>query len=424
MEDQGIRGRGSRDSQDRMLGRIMTTMPRPAGPRPADPTVPAFEPHPWFRGGHAQTIAGRFLPGPRLRLPSTYHEIDVDEGDRLSVLESIPRDWRPGDPSALMVHGLAGCARAPYLVRVAIRLVEMGVRVVRVNLRGAGAGFGGARGIYHAGRTDDLRAVAEWMARRAPGSPIALVGFSLGANLVLKLAAEAALEPIDGLDAVVAANPPLDLAACCRHIQRPENRVYDRHFVRMLHGEVSRLHRAFPDLGPVLIPRTLTLVEFDDLYTSPRNGFAGAGDYYARNSAGPLIPQINIPGLVVHAADDPFIPVDPFYEVKFPSNVVLDLLPFGGHLGYLSRTLWSGRCRWLDMRLTGWLASHWSMNGNGRDRSRVGENSHPAKTSRRSEPSCLASHPTSTAPPSRSSSADVTSWSRIWQTRSSTAKTT
>src|SRR5207245_2844213 len=149
-------------------------------------------------------------------------------------------------------------------------------------LRGAGAGFGLARGIYHAGRSEDLRRVAAWMARRASGSPIALVGFSLGANLVLKLAAEATEQPLERLDSVVAANPPIDLAACCRQIQRPENRFYDRNFVRQLRRDIARLHAVFPDLGPVDLPERLTLYEFDHLYTAPRNGFSGAADYYAR----------------------------------------------------------------------------------------------------------------------------------------------
>jgi predicted alpha/beta-fold hydrolase len=344
---------------------MTTTTRKLAWVKVANQAVPPFEPHPWFRGGNAQTIAGRYLPGRPLRLPSTYHEIDVDEGDRLSVLESTPAGWRAGDPQVLLVHGLAGCARAPYVVRIGIRLVATGLRVVRMNLRGAGAGFGSARGIYHAGRTDDLRTVAQWMTGRAPDSPLALVGFSLGGNLVLKLAAEASARAVDGLEAVVAANPPLDLAACCRHIQRPENRVYDRHFVRMLRKEATRLHRAFPQLGPVHVPRSATLYEFDDLYTSRRNGFAGAVDYYTRSSAGPLVPQIAIPGLVVHAADDPFIPVEPFYQTAFPKCVALELLPSGGHLGYLGRNLWSGECRWLDMRLTTWLASRWAMNETG-----------------------------------------------------------
>src|SRR5580692_7409416 len=109
----------------------MTTLRKPRKPVGGDQAVAPFEPHPWFRGGNAQTIAGRYLPGRRLSLPSTYHEIEADLGDRLSVLETIPAGWRAGGPQALMIHGLAGCARAAYVVRVAIRLAGIGVRVVR-----------------------------------------------------------------------------------------------------------------------------------------------------------------------------------------------------------------------------------------------------------------------------------------------------
>jgi hypothetical protein len=207
-----------------------------------------------------------------------------------------------------------------------------------------------------------LRAVADWLARRAPGSPIALVGFSLGANLVLKLAAEAAERPLEGLDCVLAANPPIDLAACCRQIQRRENRIYDRNFLRNLRAEVARLHALFPDLGPPALSEVRSLFDFDDLYTAPRNGYAGAGEYYDRNSAGPLIPQIQVPGLVVHAEDDPFIPAEPFRKVAFPPGLALELKSHGGHLGYFSRTSWGGDRRWLDSRLAGWLASHWEAN--------------------------------------------------------------
>src|SRR5215210_7444257 len=97
-------------------------------------TVPLFEPHPLLRGGHLQTIGGRYLVGPRVRLRSCYHEIPLEGGDRLSVLETIPPGWAPGDPAAVLVHGLAGCAQSPYMVRVAARLVRLGVRAVRMNL--------------------------------------------------------------------------------------------------------------------------------------------------------------------------------------------------------------------------------------------------------------------------------------------------
>ncbi len=324
--------------------------------------IPGFVPHPFLRNGHVQTVVGRYCFGSKTPLASETYEINVDGGDRIVVHESIPANWKSGGPLALLVHGLAGCARSPYMIRVAARLHARGVRVVRMNLRGAGAGFGLARGIYHAGRSEDLRRVVEWMADRARGSPVGLLGFSLGANLVLKLAAEATEQPLAGLDCVLAANPPLDLAACCQHIQRPSNRVYDRNFVRLLRKDVTRLHAAFPDLGPVELPKVMTLLDFDDAYTAPRNGFAGAEDYYRRSSAGPLIPRIRVPGLVVHAEDDPFIPAAPFRNVTFPPNLALELISSGGHLGYLSRGRWMGDRRWLDSRFTAWLSSRWALN--------------------------------------------------------------
>ncbi|HEV3165872.1 MAG TPA: alpha/beta fold hydrolase [Isosphaeraceae bacterium] len=331
-----------------------------SGPVCRSSVVPPFEPHPLLRGGHVQTVAGRYLPGKTTRLQATYHELGLEGGDRLSLLDSVPVGWRSGDPAALLVHGLAGCARSPYVIRLAEWLVRLGARVVRMNLRGAGSGFGLARETYHSGRTEDVRAVAEWLAARAPGSPIALVGFSLGANLALKLAAEAAECPVTGLDCVVAANPPLDLAVCCEHLQRGPNRHYDRHFLRLLRKDVARLHAAFPDLGPVDLSRARSLYEFDDLYTAPRNGFVSAADYYARASAAPLVPRITLPGLVLHARDDPFIPPEPFEQVVFPCQLALELIPYGGHLGYVSRTPWQGDYRWLDVRLTTWLADRWS----------------------------------------------------------------
>jgi len=325
------------------------------------PGVPEFEPHPWLRSGHAQTIAGRYLPGSGARLESTYHEILLEDGDRLAVLESTPEGWQAGDPAILLVHGLAGCASSPYVVRIGARLHQIGIRVVRMNLRGAGLGFGLARGIYHGGRTEDLRAVAGWMAARAQESPLGLLGFSLGGNLVLKLAAEAVDQPLPGLDCVLAANPPLDLSACCRHIQRAENRIYDRHFVKMLQREVSRLHRVFPELGHPAVERFRTVYEFDELYTAPRNGFRGAEDYYNRASAGPLLEKIAISGLIVHAKDDPFIPPEPFEHARLGPLLALEMNSYGGHLGYVSRNRWGRDRRWLDARLSAWLSAHWTL---------------------------------------------------------------
>jgi predicted alpha/beta-fold hydrolase len=339
--------------------------------------IPAFEPHPWVRGGHAQTIAGRYLDAGGLHLAATSHDIELADGDRLRVLVSVPEDWGHGDPVALLVHGLAGCARSPYVVRLARRLVRMGILVVRMNMRAAGEGCGLARGIYHAGRSDDLRAVAERIAERAPGSPLALVGYSLGACLALKLATEAVDCPVPGLDCVLAASPPIDLAACARAMQRIENRVYDWNFVRWLRAEVNRLHRVFPELGIPSLGGVRSVYDFDDRYTAPRNGFSSAEDYYARCSVLPCLSRIELPGLVVHAQDDPFIPSYMFALACFPANLRLELTRHGGHVGYVSRNRWLGDRRWLDARLAVWLAARWGIATDRMD---------PASSSRASKP--------------------------------------
>lgn len=340
--------------------------------------IPPFEPPAWLRCNHVQTVAGRYLVNGGQLLESTAHEVALEDGDRLCVLESVPRGWSLTDPAAILVHGLAGCARSPYVVRFARRLVRLGLRVVRMNLRGAGAGFGLARGIYHAGRSDDLRSVIDWVANRAPGSPIALAGFSLGASLALKLAAEAADRPVDGLDCVLAANPPIDLIACAEAMRQPQNRLYDWNFVRWLRAEVTRLHRRFPELGPPDLRQVRSVYEFDDRYTAPRNGFASALDYYTRSSALPLIPGIRLPGLVIHADDDPFIPAAPFHNVRFPANLRFELVRQGGHLGYISRVPWQGDRRWLETRMAVWLAVRFGVStvpldfaSSPRDRARV-----------------------------------------------------
>jgi predicted alpha/beta-fold hydrolase len=310
-----------------------------------------------------QTLVGHLFPGRRPGLESAEHVVALPDGDHLSVHDSVPAGWAPGDPQVLLVHGLGGCARSSYVVRSAARLVARGYRAVRMNLRGAGSGFGLARQTYHGGRSADLRAVASWMSRRGPGSPLALVGFSLGGNLALKLAAEASDEPLPGLDAVLAANPPIDLAASCRYIQRPAARVYDRNFVRLLRRMVLRHHAAFPELGEPDLSRVRSVLEFDEHYTAPRHGFDGADDYHRRSSAAPLLPRIDVSGLVVHAADDPFIPAEAFRRAVVPSHLSLELWGSGGHLGFVSRTPCGPDRRWLDARLTNWLAAHWAERG-------------------------------------------------------------
>jgi predicted alpha/beta-fold hydrolase len=301
------------------------------------------------------------LGGERLWLEATKHVIELPDGDGLVALESLPPGQPDFRPTAVLVHGLGGCAEASYVVRLSRRLLRLGARVVRINLRGAGDGFGLARGIYHAGRSDDLREVAAWVQRRTADedSPIAFVGYSLGGNLVLKFAAEAATLPVGGLDCVLAANPPIDLAGCAQEMLRPKNRFYDWNFVRWMRLTVGMLHRRFPELGDPRLEGVRTLYDFDDLYTAPRNGFRSADDYYERCSLFEALARIHVPGLIVHAMDDPVVTYEPLLKTERSPDLELELLRHGGHLGYLSRKPWLGDHRWLDARLATWLSEHW-----------------------------------------------------------------
>jgi predicted alpha/beta-fold hydrolase len=323
--------------------------------------IPEFSPHPLFPGGHAQTIAGRFVPGLKRVVASTMRSVTLADADSLLIEESIPPSWTRGKPMAVLVHGLAGCARAPYLMRLAGRLDELGVRVVRMNLRGAGPSLGRTRGLYHAGRTGDLRAVVNDRRADAPESPVALIGFSLGANLVLKLAGEAAEDTVPGLDCVIGASPPADLAACCRYLQRPGGRLYDRNLCQELRRSVEKLHKLQPELGETGLEGVRSVFAFDDRYTAPRNGFASAEDYYARSSCRAFVSRIRIPGLVIHAWDDPFIPAHAVADAPWPPNLERKFTMRGGHLGFVSRHAWAGDRRWLECRIAAWLADRWGL---------------------------------------------------------------
>jgi hypothetical protein len=240
------------------------------------------------------------------------------------------------------------------MMRLAWKLWRCGVRAVRINLRGCGSGKGLARQPYHSGRSEDVLAVLVDLHQSTPQSPITLIGFSLGGNIALKLAGELAAAATY-LKQVIAVCPPADLAACSRLLSQPANRVYERHFMRLLRAAVLERQTRFPDLPRVELPQRLSLYAFDNLYTAPRCGFRDADDYYARCSAAPLVPRITIPCRILFAADDPFIDATVFDGQALPANVQVVRTARGGHLGFLGVPGRPGGYRWMDALLLEWL---------------------------------------------------------------------
>jgi predicted alpha/beta-fold hydrolase len=314
-----------------------------------------FRPLPLLRNPHVQTVLGALVPGLDCPVPDQRRILHLLDGDALVLHNNTPPGWKPGDPLALLVHGLSGSHASAHIRRLAALLLARRVRVVRMDLRGAGAGLSLARNIYHAGRSSDVRAALEELHTWSPSSPLLLLGLSLGGALVLRMAGESADRPPPGLKRLVAVSPPIDLPRCCDLLAQPRNRIYEDNFCRDLLFDARQRQRFFPDLPPLRFPRRrLTLRMFDELYTAPRSGFLNAMDYYRRASCAPLIPNIAQPALILTARDDPFIAVEPFEELKAPSNVLVRVVDHGGHLGFLG---WDGEggIRWAERRIVDWL---------------------------------------------------------------------
>src|SRR5215471_18858429 len=225
---------------------------------PSIDLIQAFRPFPCLTHPHLQTIIAAELTWSR-EPPSTTHLIELSDGDKIALEVSTPREWQPHDPTVVLLHGLCGCHRSSYMQRLARKLWRFGLRAVRMNLRGCGSGRGLARYPYHSGRSADVLAVLASLQQTTPQSPLTLIGFSLGGNIVLKLAGELSAAVPDNLQCVIAVCPPADLVACSRLLAQPANRFYNRYFTRLLCAEVIDRHSRFPDLPRAELPAELSI---------------------------------------------------------------------------------------------------------------------------------------------------------------------
>jgi predicted alpha/beta-fold hydrolase len=313
-----------------------------------------FQPLRWLSNPHVQTIVGQYLHNLWSAVPSTQHILSLPDGDRIVLHETVTTPARPEQPVALLVHGLGGCARSGYMERITLRLSKLGWRAFRMDMRACGAGVGLARRFYTAACSQDVRAALEYLAQKFPQAPLAVLGFSLGGNIVLKYVGEAADALPRLLRAVVALAPPIDLVRSSEMLSRLP--WYDAFYVYNLTRQVRRHQQHFPDLPPAVFPRSLTVRLFDDCYTAPRWGFAGALAYYREASAAPYIPAIRTPTFILTARDDPFVAVEPFEKLS-ASAVEVHISDQGGHLGFLGRD-WKGGVRWAETQIIEWLKKH------------------------------------------------------------------
>lgn len=316
-----------------------------------------FLPHPILKGGHLQTLAAVFLPQKHADESAVPQVVTLDDGDQLVLHDDSPPGWKPGDRAALLIHGLAGNHTSPYMRRIAAKLRARGTRTFRMDLRGCGAGIALARYPYHSGRSADAAAALRTIAALCPGSPLSLIGFSLGGNITLKLLGEAPEGVPTELQRAVAICPPVDLRACVESLRQGVNRVYDRYFAKLLLEQVADRQRLLPETvvpagWPIPSPRGVA--EFDEMFTAPVCGFVTADNYYRQCSSGQFVGAIRVPTLILAAADDPLVPGVSFERIEPSAAVKLQVTRHGGHLGYLARHGTDPDRRWMDWRVVEW----------------------------------------------------------------------
>ncbi len=296
--------------------------------------LPPFRPRaPWW-GPDLQTLRNTLRRDQRDDGEGERLWLDLGDGGALAARLDLPDSGREARPLVVAVHGLAGSEASYYMISTARHLVGLGFPVLRLNLRGAGPSAAATRGHYHAGKTGDFADAQASLPARLTRHGLALLGFSLGVNMLLKYLGEGpARRDIVGAAAVSA---PIDLAATARRILAPRNRVYHRYVLRAIKREVlgSRSEMTLEERRMVVRARTVT--ELDDRFIAPRNGYRGAADYYARNSAQDWLPKIRHRTLVIHSFDDPWIPAEAYRRIDWEANPMVSavLTRSGGHIGF------------------------------------------------------------------------------------------
>ena len=313
---------------------------------------PEFRAPRLLRNRHVQTVLSAWLPAGRHALPTTQHEVQLADGDQLVLHDDCPPGWKQGDPAALLIHGLAGYHGSPYMVRLARKLTRQGVRSLRLDLRGAGAGALLAARSYHCGCSEDVAASLKLVRKLISDSPLLAAGFSLGGNALLKRLGEMGADDVPRPDSALAVCPPLDMLRSSDLLRRGFNRFYDRYFTGILYKRL--IHRAQHRDDVTLAElkrRPRTLRELDDVYTAPTWGFASVEDYYVRAAARHVVSQTAVPTLILTAADDPMIPVDTFHELPRTDHLRVSIVPAGGHTGFVSHRKQDADRHWLEWRI-------------------------------------------------------------------------
>jgi uncharacterized protein len=299
-----------------------------------------FEVHPWLRNPHLMTVVGAYWPRNLSALPqATERLFEVETGTQLLA----KCHWQAAPirhATLVLVHGLEGSSESHYVLGIASKAFAAGLNVVRVNQRNCGGTEHLTPTLYEAGLSRDYRAILEELIGKDELPEIFFAGYSMGGNLVVKMAGEYGARPPRELQGVCAVCPSLDLAASCDASDDTRNLLYKWHFLWSFRRRMRRKARLFPErYHAAHLWRLRTMRQWHEAITAPACGYRDAADYYYRASALRVVDQIRVPTLILTAQDDPMIPIATFRDRRIVGNPFIRLVTpkQGGHCGFVSR---------------------------------------------------------------------------------------
>lgn len=317
-----------------------------------------FAPVWWLPEGHSQTLWRKFSPAKKVE--HRRQRVELDDGDFIDI------DWAEVDPQhskdetiVFFLHGLCGCSQSSYILAMQSLLNEQGIASVAMNFRGCSGEINRLARAYHSGVSEDVNEVFEKLLAQYPQHRFVFVGYSLGANVMLKWLGELASHP--SIHKAVAVSTPFELEYCSQAMLKGMSQIYGQYFVKRLVKDFGHKQQQLLQLEPSEAERIEALGdtsdissiwEFDDKITAPLHGFEGATDYYRRCSSSGFLSSIGTDTLLIQSKNDPLIPQISIPSEEMLSNSIqLQLTEQGGHVGFVSASPGD----WLEQRILNFM---------------------------------------------------------------------
>ena len=314
----------------------------------------SFRPAFYLSNRHIQTILPNIIHPTHPQMEK--ERLELDDGDFIDLLWSQTRSPQ----TLLILHGLEGSVNSAYAQRMLNYCNQQQIAAVFMHFRGCSGEPNRLLRSYHSGETGDLKQVIKHL--KVIGiSNIALLGYSLGGNQVMKYMGEA--ETDSTISCAIGVSVPLLLNICAETMNMGFAKIYQATLLGRLIKKMQQ-KKSLIDYSNLDFPdpaKMKNFEQFDDHFTAPVHGFDSASDYYNKSSSRQFLININKPTLIIHAKDDPFTTAKVLPDAEeLSSSVKLEITPGGGHVGFMGSSFFWPK-PWLEPRIHAFLKEHISL---------------------------------------------------------------